>query len=103
LALAPDDAKGGYLIASSQGDNAYVLYRLDNGRFAGRFRLSGGAIDGTQETDGIEVMLGDFGPNFPGGLLVAQDSDNSPDTQNFKYAAWVDVLQGLGINLKIGF
>jgi 3-phytase len=92
LALAPDGTAGGYLVASSQGDNAYALYALADGKFAGRFRLAGGTIDGTQETDGIDLMLGDFGTAFPKGLFVAQDGDNSPDAQNFKYASWADVM-----------
>jgi 3-phytase len=97
LALAPNGKTGGHLIVSSQGDNAYALYRLSDGGFAGRFRLAGGAIDGTQETDGIELLLGDFGPAFPGGLFVAQDGDNSPDAQNFKFAAWADIAKTLGL------
>jgi 3-phytase len=96
LALAPDGATGGYLIASSQGDNAYTLYALPDGKFAGRFRITDGpSIDGTFETDGIELALGDFGPMFKGGLFVAQDGDNAPETQNFKLASWRDVLAAI--------
>lgn len=97
LALAPNGNDGGYLVVSSQGDNAYALYRLPDLGYVGRFRVSGGAIDGTQETDGIEVMLGDFGPQFPNGLFVAQDGDNAPDTQNFKLTSWDDVLAALNL------
>jgi 3-phytase len=97
LALATSGKDGGYLLVSSQGDNAYALYRLPDLGYAGRFRVSGGAIDGTQETDGIEVMLGDFGPKFPNGLFVAQDGDNAPDTQNFKLTSWADVLAALNL------
>ena len=95
LALAPSGRSGGYLVASSQGDNAYTLYALPGVTYAGRFRIGGGAIDGTSETDGIELILGNFGPRFPGGLMVAQDGDNAPDTQNFKYVSWADVLKAL--------
>jgi 3-phytase len=97
LALAPAGRIGGYLVASSQGDNAYTLYRLPGVTYAGRFRIGGGAIDGTSDTDGIELALGDFGPDYPKGLLVAQDGDNTPDTQNFKYAGWGQVLKALGL------
>ena len=97
LAIAPDGATGGYLVASSQGDNAYAFYTLADSKFAGRFRLTGGSIDGTQETDGVELMLGDFGPSFPKGLFVAQDGDNSPDAQNFKYASWADIKKALSL------
>ncbi|NJR77721.1 phytase [Sphingomonas corticis] len=97
LALAPKGRDGGYLVVSSQGDNAYTLYRLPAVTYAGRFRIAGGAIDGTGETDGIELALGDFGPAYPQGLFVAQDGDNAPDTQNFKYVSWAKVRKALGL------
>ncbi len=95
LALAPSGRNGGYLVASSQGDNAYTLYRLPGVTYAGRFRIGGGAIDGTSDTDGIDLMLGNFGPAYPQGLFVAQDGDNAPATQNFKYVSWASVKQAL--------
>jgi 3-phytase len=95
LALAPSGRTGGYLVASSQGDNAYTLYRLPGATFAGRFRIGGGAIDGTSETDGIELALGNFGPDYPTGLFVAQDGDNAPDTQNFKFVSWSRIRRAL--------
>ena len=98
LALAPKGANGGYLVASSQGDNAYTLYRLPDGAYAGRFRIvPGSTVDGTNDTDGIELVLGDFGPHYPGGLFVVQDGDNSPEAQNFKLLAWDDVKAALGL------
>jgi 3-phytase len=100
LAIAPAGADSGYLVVSSQGDNAYALYRLPALQYTGRFRLTGGTIDGTQETDGIEVMLGDFGLLFPGGLFVAQDGDNAPDTQNFKLASWAEILAALDLDTR---
>ena len=95
LALAPAGRDGGYLVASSQGDSAYTLYRLPGVTYAGRFCIGGGAIDGTSETDGIDLILGNFGAKYPKGLMVAQDGDNAPDTQNFKYVSWADVLKAL--------
>ncbi len=97
VALAPAGADGGYVIVSSQGDNAYAVYKLPEARYVGRFRIGGGTIDGVQETDGIEMMLGDFGPEFPGGLFVVQDGDNLPATQNFKLVSWADVVTALGL------
>ncbi len=95
LAIAPEGRTGGYLLVSSQGDNAYSLYRLSDMGFAGRFRIGGGAIDGTSETDGIDLMLGNFGPGFRRGLMVAQDGDNAPQTQNFKFVSWAAVQRAL--------
>ncbi|WP_205480065.1 phytase [Sphingomonas arenae] len=99
LALAPRGRTGGYLVASSQGDNAYVVYSLPDVRFVGRFRIGPGRFDGTEETDGIGLVLGDFGPQYPGGLLVVQDGLEQPaeggERQNFKLVAWRDVKQAL--------
>ena len=95
LAIAAEEAgNGGWLVASSQGDNAYTLYRLADERFAGRFRIGQGRFGSTQETDGIAVMTGDFGPAFPQGLMVAQDGENSP-AQNFKLVGWGEIKAAL--------
>ena len=84
LALMPEGHRGGYLIASSQGDNAYAVFRLPGMEPVGRFRIAQGAVGATEETDGIEAMAGDFGPAFPGGLFIAQDGMNEGKAQNFK-------------------
>ncbi|KKC26891.1 phytase [Sphingomonas sp. SRS2] len=98
LALAPIGDKGGWLVVSSQGDNAYALYRLEDGLFAGRFRIGAGRFGETSETDGIALELGDFGPGYPGGLFIAQDGDNMPKAQNFKLVAWDAVINALKLN-----
>ncbi|MFZ2995229.1 phytase [Sphingobium sp.] len=97
VAIAPIGEKDGYVLVSSQGDNAYVAYRLTDDSYVGRFRVVDGAIGGSEETDGIDVMLGDFGPNFPGGLFVAQDGHNAAAAQNFKLVAWDDIAKALGL------
>ncbi len=96
LAVAAEgDSNGGYLVASSQGDNSYALWRLSDEAFVGRFRIVDGKVGGTQETDGIEVKTGDYGPAFPEGLMVVQDGDNQP-AQNFKLISWAQVKARLG-------
>ncbi|AHE54615.1 hypothetical protein NX02_14655 [Sphingomonas sanxanigenens DSM 19645 = NX02] len=97
LAIASDGSEGdgGYLVVSSQGDNAYALYRLADDAYVGRFRIAKGRFGSTEETDGIEVIVGDFGPAFPGGIMIAQDGENAPAAQNFKLVAWDDVLKAL--------
>jgi 3-phytase len=97
LALAPQGRRGGYLVASSQGDNAYALYRLPDVTPAGRFRIAAGAFGSTEETDGIALVKGSFGPIFPGGLFAAQDGENAPGAQNFKFVAWQDVERALRV------
>ena len=97
VAIAPVGEKDGYVLVSSQGDNAYVAYRMSDDSYVGRFRVVDGAIGGSEETDGIDLMSGDFGPNYPGGLFVAQDGHNAAAAQNFKLVAWEDIAKALGI------
>lgn len=95
MAIAAEGpANGGWLVASSQGDNAYAVWRLADERFMGRFRIVAGTLGGTQETDGIEVNTGDFGPAFPDGVMIAQDGENQP-AQNFKLVRWGKVKAAL--------
>lgn len=95
LAIAPQGDDGGWLIASSQGDNAYALYRLPDLAPAGRFRIAAGTLGAAEETDGIAVELGEFDAMFPGGLFVAQDGFNAP-AQNFKLVSWEDIQLATG-------
>jgi 3-phytase len=99
VALATEgDTNGGYLLVSSQGDNAYAVYRLSDESYVGRFRIGAGKFGATEETDGIDVAAGDFGADYPGGLFVAQDGHNAPSAQNFKLASWADIKAALGLN-----
>jgi 3-phytase len=95
LALEGPD-NGGYLVVSSQGDNAYAVYALVDDRYVGRFRIARGTLGSTEETDGIALSTAGFGPAFPAGLFVAQDGDNAPKAQNFKMVDWSKVKAALG-------
>ena len=97
VALADDSKAGRFIIVSSQGDNAYSVYRANDDAFVGRFRIGAGSVGATEETDGIEVIVGDFGPAFPGGLFIAQDGFNPASAQNFKLVAWDDIKAALGL------
>jgi len=96
LAIWPEGENGGFLVASSQGDNAYALFRLPGMEPAGRFRIAAGTYGATQETDGIDLVPGDFGTAYPNGLFVAQDGDNRPYAQNFKLVSWQAILEATG-------
>lgn len=87
----------GYLVVSSQGDNAYAVYRLSDDRYVGRFRVAAGHYGATEETDGVALMAGAFGPAYPGGLFIAQDGINPPRAQNFKLASWAEIKKALGL------
>lgn len=95
LAFAPEGEDGGYLVASSQGDNAFAVYQLPDMQPLGRFRIAPGAFGSVEETDGIELDPRSFGPDFPGGIFIAQDGINPPSAQNFKLVHWDEVLGAL--------
>jgi 3-phytase len=92
-----------YLVVSSQGDSSYVV--LDAAaphKVRGRFRIGinlDADIDGTSETDGLEVTSANLGGPYARGLLVVQDGyKRLPDgPQNFKYVAWDDVARALNL------
>ncbi len=87
------------LVISSQGDHSYVLAEMTPPyKLVGKFRVvlnPQSGIDGTAETDGIEVSTKNFGPGFEGGLMVIQDGYNlmPVQPQNFKYVSWDAVIE----------
>lgn len=96
--LATIDHKGQrYLLASSQGDNAYAVFKLPSMDYVGRFEVAAGKFGATSETDGIEAVAGSFGPDYPDGLFLAQDGDNAPNAQNFKLVRWDRIAAALGL------
>ncbi|MBA3939964.1 MAG: 3-phytase [Sphingopyxis sp.] len=85
VAIIPKGDTGGYLIASSQNDNAYAVYDLESSRLARHFRITGsGDVDAVTDTDGLEFAPGAFDAPFDEGILIVQDGDNAPANQNFK-------------------
>ncbi|RYD42718.1 MAG: phytase [Sphingomonadales bacterium] len=96
--LATIDHKGQrYLLVSSQGDNAYAVFKLPSMDYVGRFAVAAGAFGATSETDGIEAVAGNFGPAYPDGIFLAQDGDNAPKAQNFKLVRWDQIAAALGL------
>jgi 3-phytase len=86
----------GFLIASSQGDNTFAVYRREGkNEFIGRFAIGDGKIDGCTETDGIDVTSAPLGDAFPRGLFVAQDGRNPGAKQNYKYVPWESIAKAL--------
>jgi len=87
----------GYLILSSQGNSSYAVFnRNAPNNYLGSFYISDGKIDGTEETDGIDVCNLSF-TDFPEGIFMVQDGINSDDSafaaQNFKYIRWGDIAR----------
>ena len=54
-------------------------------------------IDGTSETDGLDVTSANLGGPWSKGMLVVQDGrKRMPEqAQNFKYIPWSDVAKAL--------
>ena len=79
-----------YLVVSSQGNNRYAVYAIDeNHQYLGVFEVGANwskFIDGASETDGLAVTHHNLGAQLPYGLLVVQDGHNvmPKATQNFK-------------------
>ncbi|MGQ0618420.1 MAG: phytase [Panacagrimonas sp.] len=94
---------GGYLIVSSQGEHAYAVYeRKAPNRYLGKFAIvddAAAGIDGSQETDGLDVTSIALGGPYGRGLLVVQDGYNTLPTanQNFKLVPFARVIEALGL------
>ncbi|MEE4257430.1 MAG: phytase [Bacteroidales bacterium] len=90
----------GYLIASSQGNNSYAVYsRTEPNEYLGSFRIidEKGGIDGTEDTDGIDVINLSMDEQYPHGFFIAQDGYNyekgQKTTQNFKMISWKKIAE----------
>ncbi len=88
LAIWKGEDGSGYLIASSQGNDTFVIYDRISNEFVGSFEIESGTFDQVSYTDGIEVTSIALGPAFPNGLFVAQDDSNGSSNQNFKLVDW---------------
>lgn len=81
LALLPErDGKPAYLLASSQGNDSYVLFQTTRPyKAVARFRIRLNAelgIDGSSETDGLELTTLSLGKGFEQGAVIVQDGRN---------------------------
>jgi 3-phytase len=68
------------LLISSQGNDSYVLYEATPPyAFVQRFRVGTNpqlGIDGSSETDGLDLTVKSLGPAFPFGAIAIQDGRN---------------------------
>lgn len=105
LTLLPEADGDGYLLASSQGDNTFAAYdrELDeNNEYEGGFRVTAASatLDGSEECDGAAVLNAPLGRRYPNGLLVVQDGDETPQSDDrtatgFKFVDLADVMDAL--------
>lgn len=91
----------GFVVVSNQGEDNYAVYRREGANeYVGKFHVVANSaldIDGSSETDGLDIVSAPLGSQFPAGLLVVQDGRNLMPAarQNFKYVSWQDALQTL--------
>ncbi|MFC9244895.1 phytase [Streptomyces sp. NPDC057136] len=85
----------GYVLASSQGDNAFAVYERQGGNgYVGSFTVAdSAATDGVQHSDGSTVVNVPLGAAFPKGLLITHDGEATPadgdrEGTNFKFTRW---------------
>ncbi|WP_079913716.1 phytase [Paenibacillus sp. 32352] len=97
----------GYLIASSQGSNSYAIYdRQNDNKYISNFNIvDGDRIDGTSETDGIDVLGFGLGAQYPYGIFVSQDDANYENgkkiNQNFKIVGWDQIANSAKPKLRM--
>ena len=82
----------GYLIASSQGSNTFLVYdRAGRHDYVATIDPAAGDVDDVDDSDGVDVVSQPLGDRFPKGLMVVQDGSADGGGQNFKLYAWDDV------------
>jgi myo-inositol-hexaphosphate 3-phosphohydrolase len=112
VTIADTDDGGKFLFASAQrvssaSQSYFTTYQI-NDRFEGleswtqhkSFRVGNGlTADDCDRTDGIAAYAGDLGPQFPYGIFVCQDNNNSgprgTSYQDFKYVRLEAILPHL--------
>ncbi len=87
-----------YLVVSSQGNSQYPIYDLSNNQHVVSIKInSNDAYDRVSGTDGIDVNQLLKTPNYPQGLMMVQDDNNTQPkaNQNFKLLSLAKVLPSL--------
>ncbi|GAA0377310.1 hydrolase [Acrocarpospora corrugata] len=101
----------GYLLASSQGDDTFAVYRREGGNdYIGQFRVGPRRVDGAQTSDGAMAMNVPLGDTFSSGLFVTHDGINTPEAKNadgelrentnFKFVKWEDIARKLNLRVE---
>ena len=89
----------GYLMASWQGGNDFLVYdRISNG-YIGSFEvIANPPIGAVSQTDGIDVISCPLGAAFPKGAFICHDGQNGTYS-NFKVVSWDSIAVAFGPNL----
>ena len=63
--------------------------------------VDGPAADGCSDTTGIEAVSANLGPDFPAGIFVCRDGDNTAPgpagNQNFKYVRLENLINAASL------
>ncbi len=102
LALYRTHTGSGYLIASSEGNLTYAVYKREPGNaYVGSFQIDAGV--GLLKTNGLDVTSFGLDAAFPEGVFVAQNatSGDSNTGPNFKLVPWGVIARAFNPNLAI--
>ena len=102
LALYRTHTGSGYLVASSQGNLTYAVYKREPGNaYVGSFQIDAGV--GLLKTNGLDVTSFGLDAAFPEGVFVAQNatSGDSNTGPNFKLVPWGVIARAFYPNLAI--
>ena len=102
LALYRTRTGSGYLVASSQGNLTYAVYKREPGNaYVGSFQVDAGV--GPLKTNGLDVSNFGLGTAFPEGVFIAQNalSNDSNTGPNFKLIPWGVIARAFYPNLAI--
>jgi 3-phytase len=102
LALYRTRTGSGYLVASSQGNLTYAVYKREPGNaYVGSFQVDAGV--GLLKTNGLDVSNFGLGTAFPEGVFIAQNAfSNDPNLgSNFKLVPWGVIARAFYPNLAI--
>ncbi|RMG68125.1 MAG: phytase [Calditrichaeota bacterium] len=83
----------GYLMASSQGNDQFVVYQ----RQAPHAPVAMFQVSGVEATDGIDVINLGLGPDFPWGLFAAHNGRSAP------YPIELCAFQDIGLPADTGY
>jgi 3-phytase len=106
LAVVHTSDATGYLIASSPGNDSFLVYRKEAGNaFVRQFKVIDDTdIDGCNKTKGIEAVAANLGAAFPNGVFVCQDDNNTPgnaSNQNYKLVPLMAVADATPIAVPV--
>ncbi len=93
----------GYVLVSSQGNDAVAIYRLEGSNdYVASFHVGAGAFDEVTHSDGLDVTHATLSSDFPEGmLLIHDDRDDANGKPAFKLVPGQDIAMAFDPPLAI--